>query len=323
MKAPGWFGGIAAIALLAVALWPLTHALPPGDALAGRIAASLVCAILCLAFALTRNSLPGDSRLWIALAAVGMAAALAVLMAHDSAKSSCIALYESRPKIIGRELQPWVHPEPGATKSSLLFDAAGSPEMAWTPASIRKCRWLVGWVGLGAMPLFVLSACCLVQAGRRRFVVPPPASREVPRANEPGVFRFDAFFSYRHGEPDRGFALEVLNALEERGFRCAIDERDFSPNEHFLSEMERCVKESRFVLCVVTARYIASEHCVEEAVIGKTLDMAQRTRRVVPLIFEPVELPVWLHGIVGVDFTQTAGVDPLERMLTMLETRAR
>ena len=83
----------------------------------------------------------------------------------------------------------------------------------------------------------------------------------------------------------------------------AIDFRDFAPNQHFLSEMERCIKESRFVLCVVTSQYLDSDHCVEEAIISKTLDMADRRKRLVPLIFERVELPVWLHGLVGIDFT--------------------
>ena len=113
----------------------------------------------------------------------------------------------------------------------------------------------------------------------------------------------------------------MLESLEGRGLRVAIDFRDFAPNEHFLSEMERCIKESRFVLCVVTAHYLDSEHTSEEAIISKTLDMAERRKRLVPLIFERVELPVWLHGLVGIDFTATAKVDPLERLLALLRTQ--
>ncbi len=57
-------------------------------------------------------------------------------------------------------------------------------------------------------------------------------------------------------------------------------------------------------------------------VIAKTIDLAQRTRRVVPLIYERVTLPVWLHGLSGIDFTESARVDPSERLLTLL-ARAR
>lgn len=320
MRAIRWYGGISLAACLLAALWPLPAALPPGDAVSGRIAAVAASVILCLGMALARNSLPGSPRTWMIFGASAGAAGLALLALHYDASGSCIADYNGRPRIVGRVLQPWVQREPGATQAGLLFDAAGVAESAWTPESIRNCRWLVGWVGLGAIPFFALSACCMLQAGRRRLLVPGGARKaEIARA---GPCRFDVFFSYRHVEPDRGFALELLNRLEECGFRCAIDERDFSPNQHFLAEMERCIKESRFLLCVITSRYVASDHCLEEAVLSKTLDMSERTRRVVPLIFERVELPVWLHGIVGVDFTEAANVEPFERVRALIAQRS-
>ena len=58
---------------------------------------------------------------------------------------------------------------------------------------------------------------------------------------------YDAFISYRHSEPDKTHALDILESLERRGLRVAIDFRDFAANEHFLSEMERCIKQSRYV----------------------------------------------------------------------------
>jgi hypothetical protein len=126
------------------------------------------------------------------------------------------------------------------------------------------------------------------------------------------------FVSYRHAEPDRSNACELVEALEARQLRVAIDFRDFTPNEHFITEMERCIRESRFTLCVVTARYVDSDACSEEAIISKTLDLADRRKRLVPLIFERVELPVWLHGLVGIDFTDAATVDPIDRLLALL-----
>jgi hypothetical protein len=78
--------------------------------------------------------------------------------------------------------------------------------------------------------------------------------------------------------------------------------------------MERCIRQSRRVLCVVTARYFESGFCDEEALITKTFDMSERRRRIVPMIFERTEMPVWLHGIVGVDFTGNSAADPIERL---------
>ena len=42
----------------------------------------------------------------------------------------------------------------------------------------------------------------------------------------------------------------------------------------------------------------------------------------VPLTFEPVVLPVWLHGLVGIDFTASADVEPVERLFGLVQAHA-
>ena len=112
---------------------------------------------------------------------------------------------------------------------------------------------------------------------------------------------------------------ELLAALEQRGYAVAIDERDFPVNASFLNEMERCIRASRYTLAVISPRYVGSGHCEEEAVLCKVLDMGDRRRRLIPLIIEPVVLPAWLFGIVGIDWTAPEPlVDPLERLIATL-----
>ena len=135
------------------------------------------------------------------------------------------------------------------------------------------------------------------------------------------AFTYDAFISYRHEEPDRAFARQILSRLEAAGFTAAIDERDFDPSETFLDEMERCVKESRFTLCVVSPRYFQSGNTHEEAVICKVIGLQERRRRLVPLIHEKVEMPVWMFNLVGVDFTASDPlVDPFDKLTTTLRS---
>jgi hypothetical protein len=128
---------------------------------------------------------------------------------------------------------------------------------------------------------------------------------------------YDAFISYRREEPDRSFARNLLKDLEHDGYKIAIDERDFRSEAAFLDEMERCIKESRFTLCVVSPRYLKSGNCVEEAVICKVLDMSERIRRLLPLTIEKAETPTWMYGIVGIDFTAS---DPLIAPLDKLKS---
>jgi formylglycine-generating enzyme required for sulfatase activity len=137
------------------------------------------------------------------------------------------------------------------------------------------------------------------------------------------TYRYDAFLSYRHQDPDRAFTLNLLARLESKGLKVAIDQRDFVPNETFLEEMERCIRESRFTLAVLSPSYLESGNTQEEAIISKVLDMSERRRRLIPLILVPVERPVWLYNIVGVDFSDpNALVEPFERLLATLTLEA-
>jgi hypothetical protein len=131
--------------------------------------------------------------------------------------------------------------------------------------------------------------------------------------------RYDVFVSYRHDGADRNFATELVAALEAEGYRVAIDARDFAANASFLQEMERSIRESRFTVAIVSGRYLDSGHCEEEAVICKVLDMGDRKRRLIPLLIEPVTMPAWLYGIVGIDCTKRDPlVDPFDKLKATL-----
>jgi hypothetical protein len=111
----------------------------------------------------------------------------------------------------------------------------------------------------------------------------------------------------------------LLAALEARGYRVAIDERDFRANASFLQEMERCIRESRFTVAVISAAYLESGNCEEEAIVCKVLDMGDRKRRLIPFVIEPVSMPAWLYGIVGVDCTTADPlVEPLDKLTATL-----
>ena len=319
MTAPWWHAVVALTAIAAATVWPLTPALRPGDALQARLGAALVAAVACALLAAIRGRRLG---MWIAVSVGSAAAAVVLLFAHFSAIAGCVADYNGRPMIIGREYAadaaPYITANPGLASSDRLLDAGGEPERIWSAESIRSCRLWASWGGTAAIPLFAISVAALVPRGRPR-VPPTPGRIPPPAAGAPaGAPVYDAFISYRHAEPDRTYAVDLLESLERRGLRVAIDVRDFAANEHFLSEMERCIKQSRYVLCVITARYLDSDHTSEEAIISKTLDMADRRKRLVPLVFERVELPVWLHGLVGIDFTELASVEPTERLLGLV-----
>jgi hypothetical protein len=318
-----WCAAVALAGIAVAVLLPLSPALASGDVRQARLLGAVLTVGICTAFGLLKGGPYAGSTVTAIVAALG---GVGLLLAHVNANATCVAQYAGGAVLIGRDLTAsgaeYVRLHPGSSPSDLLLDVAGAADRIWTPASIASCRFWMGWGGLLAVPLLAAAVCALVVRRSFRFA---PAAR--PRTagqsrSAPGPDVYDAFVSYRHTEPDKTHAQTIVEALESRGLRVAIDFRDFAPNQHFLFEMERCIKESRFVLCVVTPQYLDSVNCSEEAVISKVLDMAERRKRLVPLIFERVELPVWLYGLVGIDFTASAPVDPLERLRDLVTARA-
>jgi TIR domain len=261
--------------------------------------------------------------IWSAVAA-GAAAGIVLAFGMDPLlRSRCQASYAGKPVVIGTELTPlglnYRKNHPASSPDELLLDATGVAQRVWTAESIFHCRLALygNLVAKAALVLLMLFAVPRAFT-RPRLQLPRPAGQPA-KTRAPGS-SYDVFISYRHEQPDIAFAQELLARLEAAGFRVAIDERDFRPNEHFLEEMERCIRESRFTVCVISARYAQSDNCQEEAIICKVLDMRERKRRLIPLLLERVELPVWLYGLVGIDFC--AGqplVDPMEKLKQTLE----
>jgi hypothetical protein len=322
MRSVRWHAAIAAVGVAGTALLPMSPALSPGEITQARLITALLIVAVCTACTLARGGRPA---VWTAAAVGAAAIGLGLLGIYADANSRCLATYDGRPHLIGGVYTPsaaeYALKNPGLSPSDLLLDAGGTAERIWTSGSIASCHFRIGWAGLLTLPFVAAAISALVVRRGFRFAAAAPRAAAA-LAPTPTASVYDAFLSYRHAEPDRTNTSEILEALESNGLRVAIDFRDFAPNQHFLSEMERCIKESRFVLCVITPRYLDSDHCSEEAIICKTLDLADRRKRLVPLVFERVELPIWLHGLVGVDFSGASPIDPVDRLLTLLKATA-
>jgi TIR domain len=314
--------GTALAATAAAVFLPQPGGLSDGDegtrsAFAALVSAALVA--LALAPFVSRIG-PQRRPIAFTVAAIGLALGAASFAAGGYAQRACTARYDGKPVIVGTNLTEvgakYLAANPGLSKDELLFDSAGVPDRLWTRASIDRCRTLVAgtyflWVPCLAVSLFATIAAVSGRPGLPAMVHDTPAPAK-DGAVQP---RYDVFISYRHGGADTEFARYLLDTLEREGYRVAIDERDFPANASFLLEMERCIKESRSTVAIISPRYLASGNTEEEAVISKVLDMADRKRRLIPLIIEPVTLPTWLYGIVGINWAHPNPlIDPFEKL---------
>jgi hypothetical protein len=319
---------LAVVAVLLAAVAAVFAPPPPALADAGAggrsfaaLASAAIVALSILPFLASRGATP--PRMWLAAAVAALALGVGSFAAGGYAQRACTTRYGDKTAIIGTALTPlgaaYKQANPALSSDDLLFDAAGVPERIWTRSSIGRCRIFISSTYFLWIPFLVICLLAAAQAVPTAILSPVRWDALAPQAGPATPTRYDVFLSYRHDGVDRNFANELVDALEAHGYRVAIDERDFPANASFLQEMERCVRESRFTVAVISSRYLESGNCQEEAIICKVLDMGDRKRRLIPMVIEPVSMPAWLYGIVGIDCTKRDPlVDPFEKLRATL-----
>ena len=321
--------GAVLLAAIAAALIPQPPAIA-GAAGAPRAFAALASAAIVtlpiLPFVVWRSA--AKPRVWVAMAVLSLALGLASFVAGGYAQRACTASYGDQPVVIGTDLTPlgaaYRQANPQLSSDDLLFDAAGVPERIWTRSSIDRCTIFISSTYFLWIPFLAVCLVATAQAVPTSILAPMRWDAPAPRAAAELPILYDVFVSYRHDGEDQRFARDLTAALEADAYRVAIDERDFPANASFLQEMERAIRQSRFTVAVISPRYLESGNTEEEAIITKVLDMSDRKRRLIPLVIEPVSLPVWLYGIVGIDWTKRDPlVDPYDKLKVTLGTPQR
>jgi hypothetical protein len=316
--------GAVMVAGLAAALVPQPPAIADADGAPWAFAALASAAIVTLVI-LPFLMWPAAARprVWVAVAVGSLMLGSAAFSVGGYARRACTARYGEKPVVIGTDLTPlggaYQQTNPELSTDDLLFDAAGVPERIWTRSSISRCTVFISGTYFLWVPFLAVCVIATVQAAPTSILAPVRWNASVPQTLAELPLLYDVFISYRHETEDKRFARDLVAALEAEGYRVAIDERDFPANASFLKEMERAIRQSRFTVAVISARYLESGNAEEEAIITKVLDMGDRKRRLIPIVIQSVALPVWLYGIVGIDWTKRdALVDPFDKLKATL-----
>lgn len=139
-----------------------------------------------------------------------------------------------------------------------------------------------------------------------------PAERSYP---------FDVFVSYRHQDPDRAWVRGTLAPrLRGGGLAVFLDEDTMVPGHPLIDEMERGVVESRYLVAVLSPRYLTGRFATFEAAMGLHVSVDEQSWRLIPLILEPCELPLRYRTLLALDVSSP---DAYEASLTTLEQRLR
>jgi hypothetical protein len=312
-------GAIAVAALVAVLAIPSAIAATSFSAFAAFLSATLTATALTPLLVARIRSHPSIP---FVVAAALLTLGAAAYLYGGSVQARCVVQYNGRGVLVGTTMTDigvrFMQAHPDETMADLLESSSGDPSIAWTRESIAACRTRVASTYFLWIPFLTAAlASAALGAAARRLAVPAAAAIAPEVAGLPA--RYDVFISYRHGGADEDVAHQLLQSLEADGYSVGIDARDFAANASFLQEMERCIRESRYTVAIVSGRYLESGHCEEEAIISKVLDMGQRRRRLIPFVIQRVPMPAWLFGIVGIDCTEAEPlVDPIERLKATL-----
>ncbi|HKP37287.1 MAG TPA: TIR domain-containing protein [Pyrinomonadaceae bacterium] len=127
-------------------------------------------------------------------------------------------------------------------------------------------------------------------------------------------FSYDVFISYSSRDKDwvRG---ELLERIEQCGLKAFIDYRDFRRGAPSIKECERGVVECRKTLIVLTPNYLSSGWTEFENIMVQTLDPANESLRLLPLLRVECQKPLRMGTLTHIDFTDDADHDLAWRQL--------
>ena len=104
------------------------------------------------------------------------------------------------------------------------------------------------------------------------------------------------FLSYARA--DAPFALRLADDLRASGVDLWIDQRDIAPSQRWDRAVEAALRDCVAVVVVLSPRSVASENVLDE--IGFTIDSR---KDVVPLLYEPCDVPMRISRMQRIDFT--------------------
>ena len=118
-------------------------------------------------------------------------------------------------------------------------------------------------------------------------------------------FDYDVFVSYRRVEPDQTWVRdELVPALESAGLKVCLDVQDFVPGRDLIHEMSRAGNQSRRAICVLSPDYFEGNRFVAfESLMARREDPSAHDSRLIPVILRKCTVPMWLSGLIAVDWT--------------------
>lgn len=112
---------------------------------------------------------------------------------------------------------------------------------------------------------------------------------------------YDLYVSFH--EKDEAWVREwLVPLLEDEGLSVALSDV-FLPGASILGETSRLIDESNTIIAVLSPEYLESGWDIFESTLARDMDPSARSRKLIPILLRPSDIPVQMRGLRILDFT--------------------
>ncbi|KAG8178439.1 hypothetical protein JTE90_016111 [Oedothorax gibbosus] len=114
---------------------------------------------------------------------------------------------------------------------------------------------------------------------------------------------YDAYVSY--ADEDIDFVYNLARYLEDSGFKLFIRSRDLlGGHTEYETNMQLIKSRCKRVLIVLSPSFLNCPACEVQAGFAASLGFEERCRKIIPILWQPCEIPLILKFISRIDFTK-------------------
>jgi tetratricopeptide (TPR) repeat protein len=114
-------------------------------------------------------------------------------------------------------------------------------------------------------------------------------------------YKFDIFLRYHRAQSR--WARQLAERLDREGCRVWFDQWMLQPGSNRKVELRRAIDECRFVALLLSEAFVTTPWPRDELYSGFPHAPASQNQRLLPLIYEPCELPKPVESLPAIDFT--------------------
>lgn len=122
-----------------------------------------------------------------------------------------------------------------------------------------------------------------------------------------------------HSSKDKAFTRKLAERLTEAGVRVWLDEAEINIGDSLLTKISTAIESTDFVAVIISHNSVQSSWVQSELQMAMSLELANKKVRVLPIVIEPCELPMFLRDKLYADFSKPDDFDaPFARLLRAL-----